>query len=249
MSCRATTYATTVEHYVGALPAGTLLKGQACHYSIEKVLGQGSFGITYIVSVKMAGPLGVIDANIRVAIKEFFMQEVNGRQGTAVTVGSKGGLYADYKRKFSREAVNQSKLHHPGIIKVIEYFEANNTAYYVMEYLSGESLDRSIAATGGLSQTETLRLTRQIASALSFMHSKRMLHLDLKPSNIMLTADGQPVFIDFGLAKQYDANGQPENSTTIGGGWDFKARHCRVSYRRDFTPDFRNDGLGFRLAL
>ena len=229
-----------MENYVGALPAGTLLKGQAYHYSIEKVLGQGSFGITYLASVRMAGALGAIDANIRVAVKEFYMKDVNGRQGTAVTVGSKGGLYADYKRKFSREAVNLSKLKHPGIVKVIEFFEANVTAYYVMEYHSGGSLDRRIAATGGLSQTETLRLTRQITSALSFMHSKRMLHLDLKPSNIMLTADGQPVLIDFGLAKQYDANGQPENSTTIGGGTPGYSPIEQASY---------HDGKGFPVTM
>ena len=102
------------------LQTGFLLNGNSYIYKIERVLGQGSFGITYLASVKMAGALGAIDANIKVAIKEFFMRDINGRSDATVTSGSKGGIYDDYKSKFIREAVNLSKLQHPNIIKVIE---------------------------------------------------------------------------------------------------------------------------------
>lgn len=115
-----------------SLQTGFLLKGNSYNYKIERVLGQGSFGITYLASVKMEGALGSIDVNIKVAIKEFFMRDINGRSDATVTSGSKSGIYDDYRRKFAREALNLSKLQHPNIIKVIEAFEANNTIYYVM---------------------------------------------------------------------------------------------------------------------
>lgn len=204
--------------YEHALPKGAVLKGASYQYRIEKVLGQGSFGITYLASVKMVGTLGAIDAKMQVAIKEFFMDEVNGRLGTAVTSGSKEGLFHDYKKKFVREARNLGKLQHPNIIKVVEEFEANNTAYYVMEYIDGGSLDDYIFEHHGLSADEAVRLTREIGGALSFMHSKNMLHLDLKPGNIMRRRSGVLILIDFGLSKQYDKNGQAESSTTIGKG-------------------------------
>lgn len=203
--------------YHDTLTQGYVLHGMAYSYHIEHVLGQGSFGITYLASVKIQGALGSIDANVKVAIKEFFMKEFNGREGTTVTSGSKGGLFENYRKKFVREATNLSKLHHPNIIKVLEYFEANNTVYYAMEYLDGGSLDELINKKHGLPNTEAIRYIRQIASALSYMHEHKVLHLDLKPGNIMLH-NGNAVLIDFGLSKQYDENGNPESSTTIGGG-------------------------------
>ena len=129
------------EKYINPLSQGATLQGKSYSYCIEKVLGQGTFGITYLASVKMQGTLGSIDAKIKVAIKEFFMKEINGREGTTVTSGSKGGLFADYRKKFVREVTNLSKFQHPNIIKVLECFEANNTIYYTMEYLDGGSLD------------------------------------------------------------------------------------------------------------
>ena len=77
------------------LPIGTILRGKSYSYQILEKLGQGSFGITYLASVKMAGALGAIDANIKVAIKEFFMRDINGRSDATVTSGSKGGIYDD----------------------------------------------------------------------------------------------------------------------------------------------------------
>jgi len=200
---------------VNPLPAGTLLKGKF-DYRIERALGQGSFGITYLATVSIEGPLGTIETPV--AIKEFYMKEVNGREGTSVTSGSRGGIYDDYRRKFKREAQNLSKLKHPNIIKVSDAFETNNTVYYVMEYLGAGSLDNRIMAKGRLSEEETLTFAKQIGSALSFMHDQRMLHLDLKPANIMINDKGEAVLIDFGLSKQYDPNGEPESSTTVGGG-------------------------------
>lgn len=219
---------------------GTVLKGKSYQYVIERTLGQGSFGITYLASVKMAGALGAIDANIKVAIKEFFMRDINGRSDATVTSGSKGGIYDDYKKKFTREAINLSKLQHPNIIKVIESFEANNTVYYVMEYIAGGSLDDYILKNNGLKEDEAIKIIKQIGSALSFMHKNKMLHLDLKPSNIMRKESGDIVLIDFGLSKQYDSKGEPESSTKVGAGTPGYAPIEQANYR---------DGKGFPVTM
>ena len=203
---------------INSLSSGTILQGSSYNYRIQKVLGQGSFGITYLASIEIKGSLGTINSNTVVAIKEFFMKDINGREKTVVTCGSKGGLYEDYKRKFIREAKNLSKLDHPNIVKVLESFETNNTAYYVMEYIDGGNLNEYIEQHNGLSEAESLKYFKEIASALSYMHSHKMLHLDMKPSNVMLRKNGEIILIDFGLSKQYDENGTPESSTTVGGG-------------------------------
>ena len=228
-----------MEKFINTLSQGATLQGKSYSYCLEKVLGQGGFGITYLSSVKMQGALGSIDAKVKVAVKEFFMKEINGREGTTVTSGSKGGLFADYRKKFIREATNLSKLQHPSIIKVLECFEANNTIYYTMEYLDGGSLDELISKKHGLSEAEAVKLACQIANALSYMHEHKVLHLDLKPGNIMLN-NGNAVLIDFGLSKQYDASGNPESSTTVGGGTPGYAPIEQANY---------HDGKGFPVTM
>lgn len=172
------------------------------------MLGQGTFGITYLASTSYGES---------VAVKEFFMREINGRNGSSVTSGNKKGMVDYYRKKFVREAGNLSKLHHPNIISVREAWAENDTVYYSMEYLDGGSLDDLILSEGGLTEADALRYTREMATALMFMHNNKMLHLDLKPSNVMLT-HGHAVLIDFGYAKQYAADGLPESSATIGKG-------------------------------
>ena len=228
-----------MEKFSNILPKGSILTSKTYSYCIEKVLGQGSFGITYLASVKMQGALGILDVKVKVAIKEFFMKDINGREGTTVTSGSKGGLFADYRKKFVREALNLSKLQHPHIIKVLECFEANGTVYYAMEYLEGGCLDALIEKKKGLSEAETIGYARQIASALSYMHEHKMLHLDLKPGNIMLH-EGNAVLIDFGLSKQYDSSGNPESSTTVGGGTPGYAPIEQANY---------HEGKGFPVTM
>ena len=228
--------------YYNTLSPGSVLNGNHYNYKIEKVLGQGTFGITYLAKVSLQGQLGQLDSNVHVTIKEFFMKEINGREGTSVTASStgKGGLFYDYKQKFAREAKNLSKLKHPNIVNVMDYFEANNTCYYVMEYLSGGNLDTLIEKRGGLSEEETIRFTRQIGAALSFMHQNKMLHLDLKPKNVMLNTDNDAILIDFGLSKQYDSTGEPESSTTVGRGTPGYAPLEQANYQ---------DGHGFPVTM
>ncbi len=231
------------------LPIGSLLQG-AHTYKIEQVLGQGSFGITYLAStrIKVDGALGALEVKTTVAIKEFFMRDINERAGEQVSCGSKDGIYAHYRHKFAREAENLSKLRHPNIVRVLEAFEANNTVYYAMEYCEGGSLDYLIGRDG-LAEGQALAFVRQIASALDYMHRARILHLDLKPGNVMLREDGTVALIDFGLSKQYDEAGEPESSTTIGGGTPGYAPIEQVHYRegRDFPIQMDIYALGATL--
>lgn len=196
-----------------------LVKGK---YKIERVLGQGGFGITYLAKqkVSVAGALGTIDAEIEVTIKEFFMKELCNRdeESSMVTVPSTGSadLVEKFRQKFIKEAKNISKLTHPHIIKVLDVFEENGTAYYVMEYIDGGSLSDLIEKKGSLSEEETLKYTRQIASALQYIHAHNMNHLDVKPGNVLLRQNGDVVLIDFGMSKNYDVAGEQTTSSPVG---------------------------------
>ena len=229
------THSKKEKNVINPLPEGTLLTGGKQQYSIKKVLGQGSFGITYRATTLMQGPLGAIE--IDVAVKEFFMLSYNSRQGSSVTYGGSDDLFMHYKRMFAREARNLSSLNHRNIVKVLEYFEANNTYYYVMEYCRGGSLNEKIAEKGHLNEEESLHYFAQLTSAVSHMHDHKMLHLDIKPDNIVLRENGELVLIDFGLSKQYTAEGHPETSTSIGLGTPGYAPIEQAKHRRD-SKDF-----------
>ncbi|MBR6757435.1 MAG: protein kinase [Bacteroidaceae bacterium] len=221
--------------YHNTLPTGATLRGKSYTYRIERVLGQGTFGITYLATtrVKVNGPLGVIYTNAQVAVKEFFMRDFNERDGDSVTGGNSMGTYSNYKRKFVREADSLSRMDNPHIIKVLESFEGNNTAYYAMEFCEGGTLDDLICRYGGLGETDAMLYFEQIATALHYMHQRKMLHLDLKPGNIMLRSEGEAVLIDFGLSKQYTADGLPETSTMIGLGTPGYAPIEQAKHRDD----------------
>lgn len=217
-----------------SLKTGTILHGKSYDYKIIRTLGQGTFGITYLASVKMTGALGSIDSEVLVAVKEFFMRDFNGRNESSVTYSSKDGAFAYYKSKFIHEAENLSNLHDSRIIKVIELFEENHTAYYVMEYVSQGSLDNHIKSRGHLSSKESVDYAIQIAKALGYMHQNKMLHLDLKPSNIMMRKDNKLVLIDFGLSKRFDVYA----STTIGHGTPGYAPVEQANYQGNDNGEF-----------
>lgn len=200
------------------LQPGTVIHGTHNDYRIERVLGQGSFGITYVANVRLKGRLGAIESTATVAIKEFFLRDVSSRNGLRVFSVSDSTLCSDYRRDFLREAQNLSRLDNDHIVKVLETIEENDTVYYVMEYLSGGNLDQHILSHGKLSCREALDIAIQIGEALKCMHAQHMLHLDLKPLNVMRGEDGHIVLIDFGLSKCFGADGQPESSTRIGQG-------------------------------
>jgi len=216
------------------LNLGSTLQGGK--YRIVDFLGQGSFGITYLAKTRVSvnGQLGKLEVSVNVTIKEFFMSDFNVRSSDGVNVErTDSSLVKNYRQKFRREAENLSKLDHPNIVKVLEVFDENNTTYYVMEYVDGCSVDDYIVSRGHLPESEALQITRDVCSALSYMHGHRMLHLDLKPKNMMRSKEGKIFLIDFGLAKQYLENGEPESSTSLGLGTPGYAPIEQSNYRQD----------------
>lgn len=231
------------------LQPGTVIHGTHNDYRIERVLGQGSFGITYVANVRLKGRLGAIESAAMVAIKEFFLRDVSSRNGLRVFSVSDSTLCSDYRRDFLREAQNLSRLDNDHIVKVLETIEENDTVYYVMEYLSGGNLDQHILSHGKLSCREALDIALQIGEALKCMHAQHMLHLDLKPLNVMRGEDGHIVLIDFGLSKCFGADGQPESSTRIGQGTTGYAPIEQYSFKKadGFMPTLDIYALGATL--
>lgn len=193
------------------LSAGATLQGGK--YIIERVLGQGGFGITYLAIHSFLEK--------HVAIKEFFPKDFCERNGDTshITLGNANTseLVAKLKEKFLKEAKNISKLNHPNIVAIHDIFEENGTAYYLMDFIEGVSLNDKIKSFGAMSEPDALEYIRAVGAAIAYMHTKSMNHLDIKPANIMLReSDDTPILIDFGLAKQYDSTGEQTSTTPVG---------------------------------
>ena len=208
------------------LQPGTFLQGGK--YRIDKVLGQGGFGITY---------LGLQSGlNRKVAVKEFFIRQYcDRRAGSAeVCVPSEGAMdeVNRFKRKFIGEAQIIASLDHSHIVHVYDVFEENGTAYYVMEYVEGSSLEDYVSRHGALPEAEALQWVRTIAGALAYLHGRHICHLDIKPGNILLRPDGEAVLIDFGLARHYDDTGRQTSTTPVG-----------ISYGYAPLEQYRQDGV------
>ena len=193
------------------LQPGTYLQGDK--YRIIRTLGSGGFGITYLAEHELA--------ERKVCIKEFFPKEFYNRDDNSrsISLGSKGSaaIMDAFKAKFIKEAKTIARLKHPNIIHIHDVFEENNTAYYVMEYIEGESLSDLVKRKGALAEAEAVVYIRSVAEALGYIHERKIMHLDIKPANVMLNSeDGQVVVIDFGLSKQYDEEGNQTSSTPVG---------------------------------
>ena len=185
---------------------------QGGKYKIIRHISSGGFGNTY------EGVHAMMDT--RLAIKEFFVKDFCGRDGDTsrmtVLTQSKVNLIQKLKEKFVKEANSIYKLKHDNIVRVTDIFEENNTVYYVMDFVEGSSLSDIISRKGKLSENEALGYIRQVAEALKYVHGKNILHLDVKPGNIMVEPSGKAILIDFGACKHYD-EGTGENTTTMQG--------------------------------
>lgn len=194
-----------------ALEPGALLNHGT--YRIERILGRGGFGITYLAS----------DTSLdrKVAVKEFFPKDYCDREGSTshVTLGTQNTaeFVNRLKAKFLKEARNIARLEFPGIIRIYAAFEENNTAYYVMEYIEGATLSEMVKKSGPLPMEKALGYVEKVGEALSFIHAHKVNHLDVKPANIIVRAsDDEPILIDFGLSKQYDREGNQTSTTPTG---------------------------------
>ena len=162
-------------------------------YRIERVLGGGGFGITYLAH----------DTHLdcRVAIKEYVPKDLALREADCsvrarsakATKGFEWGL-----KRFLLESRALASFHHPGIVRVLRYFQANETAYMVMEYETGEPLNQWLIGRLPLDRPTLLNIVRPLLDGLEAIHRAGFLHRDIKPGNIYMRADGTPVLLDFG---------------------------------------------------
>ena len=180
----------------------TLCNGR---YELMKFLGKGGFGITYLGRH--------ILLNKYVAIKEYFPKDNFRRESNGIQVSYSDKSVARRNiEKFLKEAKTMAELNHEGVVKVNDVFEENNTAYYVMDYIEGKSLAEQLP----IAQEQALAYIKQAAEALQYVHTKGILHLDIKPANIMINQSGKAVLIDFGISKHYDSEGKGTSSSTQG---------------------------------
>ena len=211
-------------------------------YKIEKILGQGGFGITYkaIMKESVSGSLGNMEVDVPVAIKEFFMKDTCEREeGTGkITIPSQGSraLVELYRKKFVKEAKNLAQMNHPHIVKVVDVFEENDTVYYVMQYLSGGSLSDYVKQHGALDEAIAIKYIQQIGSALEYMHQRHICHYDVKSSNILLDDKGGAMLIDFGISKGYTEEGHQTSSTPVGISAGYAPLEQYQQSLQDFSP-------------
>lgn len=183
-------------------------------YVLNEVLGQGGFGITYLATDTKTGS--------QVCVKEFFIKTLCCRDGATpeVTAVSDGAceMVEAYKEKFVKEAQIVSGLDSPHVIRILDVFLENGTAYYVMELMRGGSLKQYVDEHGPLRETEALGIVSQVCDALDCIHKHSIMHLDVKPANIMLRDkdDKDVALIDFGISKRYDSEGDQTSSTPVG---------------------------------
>lgn len=177
-----------------ALPAGTELVGD---YRIERILGAGGFGITYLADEIALGR--------QVTIKEFFPADFAARTDGIDAAPRSQGCAEDYRwglDRFIDEAQTLAKFNHPNIVRVYRYFRANNTGYMVLHFEEGQSLKSWLKSLGRAPRQQELdKLLTPLLDALELIHSRDFLHRDIAPDNIIVRKDGTPVLIDFGSAR------------------------------------------------
>jgi serine/threonine protein kinase len=189
--------------YRNALPEGTRLE----EYRVERVLGAGGFGMTYLAHDENLGA--------RVAIKEYLPADLAVRdRDLSVQPRSENDrdTYGWGLARFREEAQTLARFSHPNIVRVLRYLAANNTAYMVMQYEDGESLRELLKRKQTLGEAEVRALLDPLLEGLGRVHAAGVLHRDIKPGNIYTRRAGSPVLLDFGAARQ--AVGERSRSMT-----------------------------------
>ena len=190
------------------LAVGTTLYGGK--YVIERVIGEGGFGITYFAR-------HTVLTHQCYAIKEFFISGKCARDTKHHTLSLVDISPEDFQRfrsRFVDEARTLSTLEHVGIVKVVDIFDDNNTSYIVMPFIEGETLQKKVEKGGKLPYDVAVNYIAQLSEAIAYIHSKHILHRDIKPDNVMITPDNRVVLIDFGSARQF-VNDEVQRQTAI----------------------------------
>ena len=191
------------------LPVGTILHGT---YRVDEYLASGGFGNTYLVTD--------IALEKQFAVKEFFYRDICNRdadsKSVSVGVTSNEAQYSALRAKFKKEAQRISRLDDRHIVKVQALFDENNTSYYVMDYIKGQSLANLLEQSGPIDESTALGYFNQMLDALEVVHAAKLLHLDIKPANIMIDSKGNVVLIDFGSSKNTDVDGEATTNSKTG---------------------------------
>jgi eukaryotic-like serine/threonine-protein kinase len=222
-SCSFDFLATTVSDY---LSPKTILKQN--QYKIDKVLGEGGFGITYQGTYLANGAV--------VAIKELW-PEKGARRGTKVLWSNSITPQQKLQQlsKFKLEASNQQKCNHPNIPQVYDWFDDNQTSYIVMEFIDGNSLSKILKEQGILSERCISFYFTQVAYALQSVHNNNFLHRDIKPENIIITPQNKAVLIDFGTAREFISGQTGEMTRVLTPGYAPYEQYARKSKRLPAT--------------
>lgn len=179
-----------------SLPIGTGLQNNK--YTLIKVLGQGGFGITYLAENKLMG---------KVVVKELFLYNYCERLPNQPTLQARISQdeFESFKDKFLEEARTLVKFKNiEGVVMVFDFFEENNTVYFVMEYVDALSMYDYVEKNGPMSEKQALQTIKQVGEALSKVHKGGVIHRDIKPHNILITQEGKAVLIDFGIARNFE---------------------------------------------
>ena len=217
----------TIQDISELLPGTGLCGGK---YVIEKKIGEGGFGITY-----RAVQSGL---NRAVCIKEYFLAGRCVRDVQAKTIHIQGtgeDVFEKYRKAFVKEAQTLAALHHPGIVEVIDIFDENNTSYMVMPFIEGRSLQSIVEKNGPITYPEAVNYMAQIASAVGYIHERHILHRDIKPDNIMITADYKAVLIDFGSAREFEEDKTQAHTSMVTHGYAPTEQYSRNSRKGSYT--------------
>jgi len=210
------------------LQPGTVLCGGK--YTIEKEIGEGGFGITY-----KALQIGL---NRTVCIKEYFPAGKCARATHARTVyvqGASENLFEKYRQAFVKEAKMLATLHHPNIVEVIDVFDENNTSYMVMAFIEGQSLQKIVDSRGRLPYPEVVNYIAQVTNAVGYIHERHILHRDIKPDNIMITADYKAILIDFGSAREFEQDKTQVHTSMLTHGYAPTEQYTANSRKGSYT--------------
>lgn len=190
---------------------GTILRGENSNYTIGKVIGRGSFGVTYIAWDNVL--------ERKVAVKEYMPNGCATRGIGETTVSIVKSNYTQFSQgieKFIDEARKLAKFQEEdGIVKIYDHFYENETAYIVMEYLDGVTLSRYLEENGTFESHKAVELLMPILRSLVKVHEAGIIHRDIAPDNIMITKDGKAKLIDFGAARYVSVTGSKSLSVLV----------------------------------
>lgn len=218
----------------------TLCNGK---YVIERVIGEGGFGITYFARHTLL--------NHAFVIKEFFVSGRCVRDTHHHTISLQDispETFAKYRQRFVDEAKTLINLDHPGVVKVVDIFEENNTSYIVMPFVEGETLQHIVDTRGKLPYDVVVNYIAQLSEAIAYIHERHILHRDIKPDNLMITPENKVVLIDFGSAREFVNDEVQRHTAILTQGYAPPEQYASTSRKGNYT-DIYAMGAVFYFAV